>query len=205
MFPFLISGCGIKERENRCADSVSTADKKNCGLFYSLDTCIVVTFFFSDVVFDTCNDVIVGPFRLLGVDEEFTCSSLIAPFRSFLNGFTIFNSGSEVNDVVALYSDVYGFNNDTSPCWRFYVVTKGCNLTGNLRLEVNYSYFYSDGCNIGRVDGMQRLPFDISGKIIDEAKCGIPFFYKLSTDENLPFSVACVCFAMSVYKCFLPI
>lgn len=140
----------------------------------------------------------IGPFRLLGIAEEYTCSLLLPPFGSSANGFSPFYADGIIDVSVAMYSDKRGFLWEYSPCWRLRVMTTVAADVEDFILEVNYSYSYDDDGESGFVRAMQRLPLrqmDVSscstGRVPNDA-----LLYRYYGDDSVPFSIVCYYFTL---------
>ena len=154
----------------------------------------VLEFSFCNARSEIKEQMLLGPFRLHGVVEEYTCCLLLPPFCSSVNNFQSLYSDGFVDAAVAMYSDRRGFFAEHSPCWRLRVMTTAGADVENIILEVNYSYFYEDaGGNSGFVEAMQRLPLRAMAKIEGDGVRGTTFYYH--GDDSVPFSVVCLCFA----------
>ncbi len=160
--------------------------------------CRVLEFSFCDVRPELKKQMMIGPFRLHGVPEKYTCSSLLSPFCSSANAFSPFYDDGFVDKVVSMYSDKVGFFRKHSPCWRLRVLTTAVTDIDNLILEVNYSYYYEGDGNNGSVRAMQRLPLRAMEVSACRTESGVPeaLFYCYYGDDSMPFSVLCVCFML---------
>lgn len=201
---FLLSACAPRGTGNAsdCAKiGDDDADVQSLQLI-----CRVLEFSFCDARPDVKRSIMIGPFRLLGVAEEYIYSQLLPPFGSSLNTLTPYYADGLMDVSVAMYSDKLGFFEEHQPCWRLRVVTPAVADIQNLILEVNYSYCYDDANGSGYVNAMQRLPLramEVSvhgvGSTLRETS-----FYRYSNDDTLPFSIVCLSFMLPEKK-FYPL
>ena len=198
LIAILLVSCTVSGNDGM-ADNDNCIENKNVYFFSSVP-CTVMEFLFSDVSENVKDEVMIGPIRVIGVDDMHTLSSFVAPYKSLFNNFMTFNvnDGGTTEDVVTIYSDKCGFFVEYSPCWRFYVVTSGQISVDELLLEINYSYFYESDTDSGFMKCMERLPLSEANLYsMDRMSCKYVF-----DDENLPFSIICICFSMQ-YSNFL--
>lgn len=193
---FLLSACAPRGTGNAsdCAKiGADDADVQSQQLI-----CRVLEFSFCDARPNIKNRIMIGPFRLLGIAEEYTCSSLLPPFCSSVNNFSSFYADGIIDASVAMYSDKRGFSRKYPPCWRLRVTTTMAEDIENIILEVNYSYSYDDDVGSGFVKAMQRLPL----RQMDVSSCGVgpapndALLFRYYGDENVPFTIMCICFAL---------
>ena len=161
--------------------------------------CRVLEFSFYDARPDVKHSVMIGPFRLLGVAEEYVCSLLLPPFGSSLRSIAPYCSDGFMDASVAMYYDKLGFFEECQPCWRLRVVTPAPADIQNLILEVNYSYCYDDASGSGYVNAMQRLPLramDAAGHRAGGNRSGA-VLYRYNGDDSVPFSIVCLSFLLA--------
>lgn len=160
--------------------------------------CRVLEFSFFNARPDVKKRIMIGPFRLLGIDEEYTCSVLLPPFASSINSLASFYTNGFVDASVAMYRDEIGFFTEYSPCWRLQVTAPSSANVENVILEINYSYFYDEGGCSGFVKAMQRL--SLRAMEVSVHGVGNSFqdrsVYSYRADENVPFSIVCLCFTL---------
>lgn len=160
--------------------------------------CRVLEFYFCDARPDVKRRIMIGPFRLLGIAEEYTCSLLLPPFGSSTNSLAPFYADGNIDASVAMYSDKIGFFVQHSPCWRLRVIIPASANAENIILEVNYSYCYDDGASSGYVKAMQRLPL----RAMDATACRVgrgvngAVLCRNYSDESVPFSIICLGFTL---------
>ena len=160
--------------------------------------CRVLEFYFCDARPDVKRSIIIGPFRLLGVAEEYVCSLLLPPFGSALHSYAPYYADGIIDASVVMYSDKMGFFMQHSPCWRLRVITPISANVENIILEVNYSYCYDDGCCSGYVKAMQRLPL----RAMDAMEYRVggnsngTMLYRYNGDDSVPFSIVCLSFML---------
>ena len=183
-----------------CAgDEVRGADCCNEESASRMIVCRVLEFSFCDVLPEYKKQMVIGPFRLHGVVEERTLSTLLPPYSSSQNAFFSFYPDGFVDAAVAVYSDKSGFYRESPPCWRLRVTTSAATDVNDLVLEINYSYRYGDDGNDGLVTAMQRLPL----RAMNVAACRVghnlpeALLYTHRADECVPFSIVCICFVLS--------
>lgn len=128
------------------------------------------------------NNVMLGPVRLIGTDDEATFCTMLAPFTSSFWSCPLFHRGASDERVVAMYIAERGFSSFHPACWRFCTMSAkpdaGCELT----LEINYSYRIESALGSGYVEGMERLPL-----------CNFPEATPVKLpNETLPFTVICI-------------
>ena len=183
-------------------DTVAHKSTCNAVTISQQTPCRVLEFYFCDARPEVKKQMMVGPFRLLGVPEKYTCFSLLLPpFSSSICGISSYYTDGFTDTVVAMYSDKRGFFREYSPCWRLRIATNIAINVDNLMLEVNYSYYYDDG-NKGFVKAMQRLPLRTMAVSACMADCDVPetLLYSCRGDENMPFSIVCLSFMLPINK-----
>ncbi len=161
--------------------------------------CRVLEFSFCDVLPEYKRQMVIGPFRLHGVVEGRTLSTLLPPYSSSQNAFYSFYPDGFVDAAVTVYSDKGGFFRESSPCWRLRVTTTADTAVDDLVLEINYSYRYGDDGNDGMVTAMQRLPLRAMNVAAYRVGHNLPeaLLYTHYADECVPFSIVCLCFVLS--------
>jgi hypothetical protein len=160
--------------------------------------CRVLEFYFCDARTDVKRRMTIGPFRLHGIAEEYTCSMLLPPLASSINSLTSFYTNGFIDASVAMYRGEIGFFTEYSPCWRLQVTAPSSANVEDVILEINYSYFYDEGGCSGFVKAMQRLP--LRAMEVSVHGVGNSFqdrsVYSYRADENVPFSIVCLCFTL---------
>lgn len=159
--------------------------------------CRVLEFSFFNARPDVKKRIMIGPFRLLGIDEEYTCSMLLPPFASSINSLASFYTNGFVDASVAMYRDEIGFFTEYSPCWRLQVTAPSSANVENLILEINYSYYYDDDRGSGYVKAMQRLPLRAMGATTCRVGRNLSEIILYNSDESVPFSIVCLCYILS--------
>ena len=154
------------------------------GVLYGADVCrdrapVIVLFSFVDAVED---NVMLGPVRVIGADEESVSCTLIAPYVSSLYGCTMLRPGASDERVVSMYASTPGFSRLHPACWRFCVLSARPDADNELLLEINYSYEFENASGRGVVEGVERLPL-----------YGFPDTPLMRfSNTDMPFTVVCV-------------
>ena len=140
---------------------------------------VVLLFSFVESVGD---NVMLGPVRVVGAEEEMVFCSLLAPYVSSLYGYTMLRPGASDERVVPMYASASGFSRLHPACWRFCMLSARLDADNELLLEVNYSYEFENASGRGIVEGVERLPL-----------CGIPDVPLIRfSNADMPFTVVCV-------------
>ena len=180
-------------------DDVRGADCCNEESASRVIVCRVLEFSFRDVLPEYRRQMMIGPFRLHGVVEERTLSTLLPPYSSSQSAFSSFYTDGFVDTSVAVYSDKSGFFRESPSCWRLRVATSAATDVDDLVLEINYSYRYGDEGGSGLVTAMQRLPLRAMNVTACRVGHNLPeaLLYTHYADECVPFSIVCLCFVLS--------
>lgn len=155
------------------------------GASYSAVACcreripVVLLFSFVESVGD---NVMLGPVRVVGAEEEMVFCSLLAPYVSSLYGYTMLRPGVSDERVVPMYASASGLSRLHPACWRFCMLSARLDADNELLLEVNYSYEFENASGRGIVEGVERLPL-----------CGFPDVPLIRfSNADMPFTVVCV-------------
>ena len=159
--------------------------------------CRVLEFYFCDARTDVKCRMTIGPFRLHGIAEEYTCSMLLPPFASSINSLASFYTNGFVDASVAMYRSEIGFFTEYSPCWRLQVTAPSSANVEDVILEINYSYYYDDDRGSGYVKAMQRLPLRAMGATTCRVGRNLSEIILYNSDESVPFSIVCLCYILS--------